>query len=163
MTEEEDGGRADSSRRPRREAIQIYRPGSIYSPQLIQISNSGMFKKGVDATLTGEPSTNSKPPEVPRKMRINTSPLGSARSMGRIDQSHRRRSNDTDSVHSCELSHQKKNRRNVLDRNDSGSTTPDAMSISSERKNSWGRGGGARVFTRGGARSYVYLEAFIQF
>ncbi|KAK6745320.1 hypothetical protein RB195_011817 [Necator americanus] len=103
----------------------------------IQIYRPGMMRKGTDVTASGPPPSDCKPPTEPsshkRSPRISLD-LGGARKFN--ENSRRRRSDDTESVHSYH--------------GDSGSTTPDAASMCSDRRDSFGKVSGSRTFSRGG-------------
>uniref|UniRef100_W6NCE7 Telomerase activating protein Est1 domain containing protein n=1 Tax=Haemonchus contortus TaxID=6289 RepID=W6NCE7_HAECO len=123
-----DGSSTNTTRtRKLRPEIQIYRPG--------------MMRKGTDVTASGPPPNDCKPPsEPPRQKRPSRISLENSRGGARAyETTSRRRSNDTESVHSyC---------------GDSGSTTPDAASMCSDRRDSFGRGSGMRTYSRGGGYS----------
>ncbi|KAK5968666.1 hypothetical protein GCK32_004307 [Trichostrongylus colubriformis] len=123
-----DGSSTNTTRtRKVRPEIQIYRPG--------------MMRKGTDVTASGPPPNESKPPsEPPKQKRPSRISLENNRDGARAyDITNRRRSNDTESVHSyC---------------GDSGSTTPDASSMCNDRRDSFGRVSGTRTYTRGGSNS----------
>ncbi|VDO56628.1 unnamed protein product [Haemonchus placei] len=123
-----DGSSSNATRtRKLRPEIQIYRPG--------------MMRKGTDVTASGPPPNDCKPPsEPPRQKRPSRISLENSRGGARAyETTSRRRSNDTESVHSyC---------------GDSGSTTPDAASMCSDRRDSFGRGSGMRTYSRGGGYS----------
>ncbi|WKY01935.1 hypothetical protein Q1695_015726 [Nippostrongylus brasiliensis] len=124
-----DGSSPTSATRTRkvRPEIQIYRPG--------------MMRKGTDVTTGGPPPNDAKPPsEPPRQKRPSQISVENCRGGARVyDNTNRRRSNDTESVHSyC---------------GDSGSTTPDAASMCSDRRDSFGKVSGTRTYTRRGSYS----------
>ncbi|VDL73989.1 unnamed protein product [Nippostrongylus brasiliensis] len=86
-----DGSSPTSATRTRkvRPEIQIYRPG--------------MMRKGTDVTTGGPPPNDAKPPsEPPRQKRPSQISVENCRGGARVyDNTNRRRSNDTESVHSC--------------------------------------------------------------
>ncbi|EYC02751.1 hypothetical protein Y032_0098g3106 [Ancylostoma ceylanicum] len=107
----------------------------------IQIYRPGMMRKGTDVTASGPPPSDSKPPTEPTSRRRSPRISLDFGGAGRINEnSHRRRSNDTESVHSYH--------------GDSGSTTPDAASMCSDRRDSFGKISGSRTFSRGGGGGY---------
>ncbi|KHJ85335.1 hypothetical protein OESDEN_14942 [Oesophagostomum dentatum] len=95
-----------------------------------------MMRKGTDVTASGPPPSDCKPPELTTRRRSPRTSLDSS-GAGRLNESsHRRRSNDTESVHSYH--------------GDSGSTTPDAASMCGDRRDSFGKVSASRTYTRGG-------------
>lgn len=161
MTQEDDGSSKDGTRKPRREAVQIYRPGFFCYLTKFHAAPRNVQKRGgldvdrgtnrrVKTTRTSE-TTNTNFCFAPKKCSVDGT---NWRSTSKEKQRYRFYTFlcvfSLDGVPLI-----------LSDRNDSGSTTPDAASICSERKNSWSRGGGVRTFTRGGGKSYVFLLSLL--